>query len=125
MRAMIWAAALLAAGAATAEPGVNVEELKLYPERYAGKTVTLDATIWMVREDSGMLVAKTASLGNLDFVFHWNDKSAPWERAQCDCRGLDKQPECAVRITGTVQQHQSPDGYFIDKAKVEFLTSPK
>ena len=128
MRAMIWAAALLlATGAATAEPaGVNLEELTLYPERYAGRTVELEGVVIMAERNYAFLALKPGKLKPFSLPFYWAERDKLWEYAQYECARMVEREECRAKVTGKlVKDENIADYYTIQNAIVEFLTAPK
>lgn len=117
--------ALAMAGAAQAQT-VNMEELKLYPERYAGKAVTLDGIITMAERDFAIVSLKAGRLKDFALAAYWKERDKTWEFAQYECSAVIEKPLCKAKVSGTIHKDDTVnDRFTIENATVEFLNAPK
>ena len=119
--------ALAMAGASQAQTTLSkFEEMHLYPERLAGQTITVEGMLSGAEKDGATVQVDFGRVGKKPLSIRWAERDALWERAQLTCIKFPAGNECKVKVTGTLKEFEVLKGeYFIDRATVEFLKSPK
>ena len=107
--------------AAAAAETTDVEQLKLRPENYVGKSVTISGYVSMAERETAVVFFKAGRLRHGNFVLRWPDRGAAWEFAQYECAGFGERPKCRATVTGEVQTLEGVADHYILKAQtIEF-----
>lgn len=110
----------LGVAAAAAEP-TDVEQLKLRPENFVGKSVTISGYVSMAERETAVVFFKAGRLRNGSFPLRWPDRGAAWEFAQYECAGFGERPKCRATVTAELQAMEGvADRYILKAQTIEF-----
>ncbi|QLP96942.1 MAG: hypothetical protein HZY79_05380 [Rhodoblastus sp.] len=114
--------------ATTATPAnaetTDVEQLKLRPENFVGKAITVEGILFGATRTRGFIHYKAGRLNDEMLTIDWSDHGTAWERAQYECAN-EIDDKCKVIVTGVwrARPYQA-DTFFVEKPNVEFV-APK
>lgn len=122
MRRIAWMLAACALiSPACAEP-VDLEQLKLRPENFVGKTIVVQGILFGASRTRAFLHYKAGQLDDDMLTLEWADHGAVWERAQRECAN-EIEDKCTATVSGVLRSRPNQaDTFYIEKAKVDFTS---